>query len=241
MILDSNNQPINRFEPEEEPAFPKQVKVTVPKKRKSKTTPRRMARVKRAIIKYSLILAVIVGVLGYSTYKVNEWFNKNTIKWQSPIQTPVWVEPRSQEGSGHTVKEAAAKEINFDGATFISKSDQGNKDDAKPAISAPNPSIQEIVRKVYQLESSSGRNDACRAKGLFNGYGYRYNSMEKKCFATQGEVTNHVTAWFEAKLQKYTLAEALCGYNLGFSSNNFLSCVQGSDLFPYYRNFLRIK
>jgi len=75
--------------------------------------------------------------------------------------------------------------------------------------------IDEIVKNVYQLESSSGKNDSCRAKGLYNGYGYGWYNGKKPCYASHEEVTALVKEWFNDKLKDLTVEEALCVYNTG--------------------------
>ena len=90
----------------------------------------------------------------------------------------------------------------------------------------------EILRKVYQLESSSGKNDGCRNRGLFNGYGFGQNKSSWNCFETFEEVTGKVDAWFENHLQTKSLPEALCYYNEG---------IVRSDC-PYYtQKYLALK
>jgi len=73
-----------------------------------------------------------------------------------------------------------------------------------------------ILYKVYQLESSSGKNDLCKDKNKFNGYGYGQNSFVWNCFDSFEEVTIKVNNWFDKYLTKgYTLEESLCFYNTG--------------------------
>lgn len=75
-------------------------------------------------------------------------------------------------------------------------------------------SIGEIVEKVYQLESSKGKNVLC-PQGKFNGFGYRQNKSEWVCYDTQEEPRQLVMNWFDEKLEKHTLKESLCLYNRG--------------------------
>ncbi len=225
MPIYEKDEPIPGFEPEDEVAFPNQTKVLRPKKYKTKTTPRRKSKIKRTIIKTLIFLTLIIGALGYGTYKVNEWFNTHTIKWQSPVQTPIWIEERT--ASGHeAIKEAEAKEINFDGADFIHKTE---------AVPDPNteakPALSEVVRKVYQLESSGGKNDGCRAKGLYNGYGYGQSTFTWNCFQSHDEVTAKVSSWFETRIPTMGLSTALCYYNTGHK-------VTDCD---YYQKYLKLK
>lgn len=86
--------------------------------------------------------------------------------------------------------------------------------------------IQDVVYRVYRLESSGGRNDSCRNRGLFNGYGY----IPGQCYASHEEVTGLVTAWFEREIPKKGLVGALCYYNTG-------RVLETCD---YYKNYLKL-
>lgn len=100
--------------------------------------------------------------------------------------------------------------------------------------------IEGVADKVFILESSGGKNDSCRDKGLYNGYGYGQSKHSWLCFKTQAEARAKVTAWFERELKKRELSEALCGYNLGFKSENLKDCMSQSAEYPYYRNYLAL-
>jgi hypothetical protein len=246
-MIYEKDQPILGFEPEEEgPAFPNHNPIELPKKRKAKMQPRRLAKIKRALIKYSIIAAILTAVVGYGTYKVNEWFNTHTIKWQSPIQTPVWVEAREPASRHDVITEAKA--INFEGANFIAKTvDEGRRDvpNIQERVQGSNtevqniqtgPTIAEVVATVYRLESSGGKNDSCKKNGLYNGYGFAPGT----CYKSHAEITNKVKAWFEKNIPKHGLARSLCGYNLGFSSKYLSDCINQSADYPYYRDFLTL-
>lgn len=231
MTIYNGDEPIPGYDPEDEEttAFPKQVKVLRPKKYKTKTTPKRKSKIKRTIVKTLIILVLIIGAVGYGTYKVNEWFNTHTIKWQSPIQTPVWIESRSvsELQAGHEVIQEA-KAINFDGANFIRKdrADVGTTGTSESKILGRHD-IQLIVSRVYRLESSGGKNDSCRAKGTYNGYGFAPGT----CYKTHEIVEAKVTDWFNTKLQTLDLPTALCYYNIGYKVSD---CT-------YYQNYLKLQ
>lgn len=223
------------FEPEDEKSeFPNQTKVLRPKKYKTKMTAKRKSKVKRTIVKTLILLMIVISALGFGTYKVNEWFNTHTIKWQSPIQTPVWVEERPEATSGHdAIKEAQAKEINFEGADFIHKTEpevrtSTNTDSTRHLEDAE---LEQLVAKVHILESSAGKNDGCKTKGLgYNGYGYRQNNREWKCFKSYDEVKGYVKALFAERIPQMGLSTALCYYNTGVKTSN---C-------DYYNNYLKL-
>jgi len=95
----------------------------------------------------------------------------------------------------------------------------------EPVVEEPEPEpdpvpertfVDEVVDKVYILESSAGKNDACYNVGKFNGYGYAPGT----CYNSHEEVEAIVKDWFERKLEKMSLAQALCYYNSGTASND---------------------
>jgi hypothetical protein len=92
--------------------------------------------------------------------------------------------------------------------------------------------LSEISDKIYQLESSGGRNDGCRRIGLYNGYGFRQNKKEWKCFKSHGVARELVIDWLNYHLNKehLTISQALCHYNQGSVTND---C-------GYHRKYLRL-
>lgn len=80
--------------------------------------------------------------------------------------------------------------------------------------------IEDIVSKIHKLESSGGKNDGCKNKGLYNGYGYAQNEFTWNCYKTQDEAKSYVVAWFEKNLKDKTIAEAVCYYNTGIVSDD---------------------
>lgn len=91
-----------------------------------------------------------------------------------------------------------------------------------------------VLKSVYFLESTSGKNDGCKDKGLVNGYGYRQNSFEFKCYGDFSEVTDRVNSWFVERLSTNgnNVIEAVCYYNTGVPhqssctySQNFASVI----------------
>lgn len=90
---------------------------------------------------------------------------------------------------------------------------------------------EELADKIFQLESSSGRNDGCKKQGLVNGYGYRQNTRSFKCYDNQVEVRNIVIGWFRNHLENgMDIATALCYYNTGHKVND---C-------NYYKNYQKL-
>src|SRR3990167_7832872 len=85
-----------------------------------------------------------------------------------------------------------------------------------------------ILKRIYQLESSGGKNDRCRQQGKWNGYGFGQSAFSWNCYQSLQEVENHVSRWFEENLKTKTLSQALCYYNTGYVH----------DWCPYYEKYL---
>ena len=150
----------------------------------------------------SFKLAIIFTILAWATYGIMQFVN--THDFRSPV---IFVNP------------VPLKEVKII-SPIASPSAQ---------VVPVKPDIQKIVRKIYGLESSFGRNDDCRLQGKFNGYGFGQNTFTWNCFDSFEIVTGKVEAWVQDKLDKdYTLAETLCFYNLG----------KKLDSCEYYNNYL---
>lgn len=68
----------------------------------------------------------------------------------------------------------------------------------------------EQLMVIYTLESSQGKNDGCKRDGKFNGFGFRQNSREFKCYDTFQEVVTEVDNWLTEKEKL-----SYCVYNEG--------------------------
>lgn len=79
----------------------------------------------------------------------------------------------------------------------------------------------DILWQVYKIESSRGKMDGCRKKGLYNGFGYGQPDSAMAngtgaCYKTFEEVVGKVDAWFTKREQEgLTIIESLCYYNTG--------------------------
>lgn len=91
----------------------------------------------------------------------------------------------------------------------------------------------DIVLKIYTLESSQGKNDGCKLKGLVNGFGFMQQDDHDPwmCFQNLEDVATRVDNWLDEQLAKKTLSQALCYYQSGTPSND---C-------GYYRKYLALK
>ena len=91
---------------------------------------------------------------------------------------------------------------------------------AKASVNSEAVNMESLLNAIFRQESSSGKNDSCRAKGKYNGYGYGQSKFSWLCFDTPEEVRQHVKNWIEDKQAKgFTLEELLCYYNEGIKKN----------------------
>lgn len=84
------------------------------------------------------------------------------------------------------------------------------------------PKIEELLDRIYQLESSSGINDTCEPEG-HNGYGFGQHKTSNLCFGSDEEARNAVKAWFQEKQrQGFTLSQSVCLYHSGSPTDDCL-------------------
>ncbi len=123
-------------------------------------------------------------------YIIHEWYVTHTFKWQSPIivQTPLIIKRADVQAIVSPVGKKKKLSI-FD--------------------------VGAISDKIYTLESSNGKNDGCRALGLYNGYGWNQNSFTWKCYSSHEQVREMVIAWLEQHIKAGDIESALCNYNQG--------------------------
>jgi hypothetical protein len=160
------------------------------------------------------ILILCLGCIGWTTAY---WL------WQ-PIRAEanqVWQDYQTRQlnkGIGGSVKEETPKTESYVPADSAEVHYVASRE--VELNSPPSTSVEEILPKIYQLESSGGKNDLCRQKGLVNGYGFAQNKFTWRCYKTKAEVEKEVAEWFTKNLQNKTLAESLCYYNQGIITSD---------------------
>lgn len=94
-----------------------------------------------------------------------------------------------------------------------------------------------IMKGMYRKESSAGKNDYCKEKGQFNGFGYRQNSRENKCYESFDEVTERVNEWLEVELtaRNNNVIQTLCWYNMGVETD---SCDYATEVLGFMVEYL---
>lgn len=168
---------------------------------------------KRKMYHILILLVIIVGLIGYGTYVINEFFDGHKLQFQNPVrvQSPLRVISRTSLltlPNGYPIiseAHAATVAANNGGEETV-----GILTDKTPGLS----NTEKIVSRIYILESSGGVHDSCKATGRYNGYGFAPGT----CYATHEEVENLVEKWITT--HSGTLAQKLCLYNTGKKLND---------------------
>lgn len=189
------------------------------KGRKPHDKPKRRYKVKIAM------LAVIVAALFYGVYQADRWFDSHTLEFRSPIQSPVLIKARVSKADSPIVHTAQAAETAAPAVEPEVKPIGDNEVIAQAKY-------RTIISRVYQLESSSGRNDKCVRKGKgVNGLGYGQRINVDNCYSSFEAVVADVDKWFEKRFAEgMDIPTAICYYNLG---KKLSTC-------DYYQNYLSL-
>lgn len=169
----------------------------------------------------------------WAVYSINAFFETYRFRFQTPviIQTPMWIERR-----GEILKEATSSAQVAPTPTPTTKPQVHI---VQPVLADERPTDKQIIMgkangdilwKVYILESTRGKNDSCKDKGKFNGFGYGQSTKVWNCFDTFEEVAHKVSVWFDDKMATLSLEEALCYYNEGVVKKG---C-------PYYQKYVSL-
>jgi hypothetical protein len=79
----------------------------------------------------------------------------------------------------------------------------------------------DIIHQIYQGESSYGKHDVCRARGMYNGFGYAEPDPLRNgptCYDSFEKVVGLVDAWITDKLSKgFSRSQMNCYYVRGLA------------------------
>lgn len=154
------------------------------------------------------ITALLVGVLWFAeTY--SNW--RKTHEWQFPLQ---W------NGFTRVVEKEVISPIS--GVSVKTEQEIFNQYPLEP-----------MLKTIYFLESTEGKNDGCREQGKFNGFGYAQSDHTWQCFDSFEDVVKEVNDWYVERLgvNGNDVVEAVCYYNTGVPNQN--TCV-------YAENFMNV-
>ena len=86
-----------------------------------------------------------------------------------------------------------------------------------------------LIAYIYGHESTYGKYDVCRSKGMANGFGYNeYTGHSPTCYKSFSEVEGHVDRWIDDKIRAgMSLARINCLYVRGVNSE---TCNSGYKL-----------
>ncbi len=76
------------------------------------------------------------------------------------------------------------------------------------------------MKGIYGKESSYGKEDSCKDRGMVNGFGFKESTYTWQCFTSFTEVANQVDQWLDENLKDKTVNETLCYYNMGISTTD---------------------
>lgn len=166
-------------------------------------------KARRALLSWKTkAMAVFIGILLASItlfvafYNMSQWYDKNKVTFQTPVQIrpPVLVEAREVQVAtkGATLAQNVIVESNL-------------------------PIINDLYRKIRFVESGAGMNKSdmldlhnyCQSIGQTNEIGYILEKGKKYCFIDYGEQWLTFKNWFTKRLATMTVQEAECVYNLG--------------------------
>lgn len=173
-------------------------------------------KIERTIIIFAVSAVSLALVFTYAAEKYVEW--RVTHEWQVPT---VWIGfIREIKNDNPAVSYALAETT----AKTVKKTDMEIIEQYK---------LSPVLKTIYFLESTSGKSDSCKDQGTFNGYGYRQNTREHKCYDSFEEVTDKVNEWFEQRLADNgnNLIDAVCYYNKG---------IEGLETCDYSHNFMLV-
>lgn len=182
-----------------------------PKKPKKERKQKSKGNLRQKITAIAIILFLIVTGVAYAAERYVDWRAEH--EWQFPAKWIGFV--RAIEETVNPVVSAKSQ----DPLTDIQVIEKYY--------------LSPVLKTVYFLESTSGENDGCKKEGKFNGFGYRQNSSEWKCYDSFEQVTEKVNEWFEDRLATNgnDLVEAACYYNKG---------IQGLQVCDYSVNFVSV-
>lgn len=185
-----------------------------------------LTKIKKTIhttTKYTFVSIGIISTLLVSVSLIGN--SEKVVKLQSPIilRLPFYIEKRPAQ---------LQLKIEYNPKTMQDLKDALER---RPKVTPKSYekttlNITDIADKIRILESSGGKNDSCLKLGKINGYGFRQNDREHKCFATHTQVRKLVENWIAEKIQILDLPTALCYYNTGYKVKD---C-------EYYQNFLKL-
>jgi len=169
----------------------------------------------------ALFVWLMVGTLSLVVHIVT-FINEHEFRSPLILQSPFYKED---------IKSPVVEKEASESAGIVKHSSTTEKEQEEVVLLGEHTEITAIADKIFTLESSRGKNDGCRDKGLYNGYGYAQSTFMWKCYETRDEVLGHVLSWIQDKLNKgFRTPELLCYYNEGIKKND---C-------PYYQKYLSL-
>lgn len=156
----------------------------------------RIKSIKKKILYISLAVVTAVTGVAYAAERYVDWRAEH--EWQFPAR---WI------GMVRRIERPTAKEL----------VESGQVRQLTDVEVIEQYYLSPVLKSLYLLESTSGKNDACKDSGKYNGFGFRQHDTENKCYDGFEEVVEEVNEWLEIRLASNgnNLTEAICYYNTG--------------------------
>ena len=175
----------------------------------------------------TIFVMILFGMFlaGYTFYKITIYTNTHKFIWHSPIEIKVnfFMPLKIKERKEMTKDKEKVKNPVILTPTKIF---------GTPTVT-PRPRTEkeiilaqkhgEVLLKIYQLESSSGKNDYCRNNKLgWGGFGVM-DRGSIVCYKTFELAASRANFWLGKLEPEKNLVSALCAYNLG--TKGLVNCV----------------
>lgn len=206
-------------------------------------------RTSKMLFTTGICMAIVTGLgLAFAAfYFVSVFYDQHAVRFQPAIiiQSPVIIYNRKVVVEAEVKQKVNAllpamkitptsgpKYINFNLVPKVYADFEGKPANTNEAEIINSQKHAAIIWRIYELESTFGRQDNCKGKGLVNGFGFGINTAEHRCYSSFAEVVGDVNNWIDDKYIKgWDISTIVCYYNRGITTTD---C-------PYAKNFLSIQ
>lgn len=208
-------------------------------------------RTEKMLFRTGILLSIVVGLsFAFAAfYFVSAFYDDHGVRFQPPVifQAPVVVYNRQGVVEAEVQKKVKQllptqspavttsplpKYINFNLIPKVYADFEAKPSNENEAEIINSQKHAAVIWRIYELESTFGRKDNCREKGLVNGFGFAVNTSGTRCYTSFAEVVKDVNNWIDDKYSNgWDISTMVCYYNRG---------VKSTDC-PYAKNFLSIQ
>lgn len=167
----------------------------------------------------SKLIAILIGLCYllvscvYTGHSVYTYLTSHSFEWRTPFQNPLIIKPLNLKPQLNIPVQKAKPITQYTEKQIVMKSKYGP-----------------ILWKVYGLESTWGKNDYCRNRGLgYAGFGVLADG-QIVCYRSFSDAVARAEYWLLKNWDRKSLAVTLCRWNTG----------KGSETCPYYESYLSL-